>query len=79
MRLWWLQLVVVIAAEALGAAALLFTVWPVIPVWALSLLFMVVFTVINLAGVKNFEAGGERQARGVAFRLRLDVQVHGTL
>ena len=52
--LWWLQLVVVIAAEALGAAALLFTVWPVIPVWALSLIFMALFTAINLAGVKNF-------------------------
>jgi AAT family amino acid transporter len=52
--LWWLQLVVVIAAEALGAAGLLFSVWPVIPVWALSLIFMVVFTAINLAGVKNF-------------------------
>ena len=52
--LWWLQLVVVIAAEALGAAALLFTVWPVIPVWALSLIFMALFTAVNLAGVKNF-------------------------
>ena len=52
--LWWLQLVVVIAAEALGAAGLLFTVWPVIPVWALALVFMAVFTAINLAGVKNF-------------------------
>ena len=52
--LWWLQLVVVIAAEALGAAGLLFTVWPVIPVWALSLIFMALFTAINLAGVKNF-------------------------
>ena len=52
--LWWLQLVVVIAAEALGAAALLYTVWPVVPVWALSLIFMVLFTAINLAGVKNF-------------------------
>ena len=52
--LWWLQLVVVIAAEALGAAGLLFSVWPVIPVWALALIFMVVFTVINLAGVRNF-------------------------
>ena len=52
--LWWLQLVVVIAAEALGAAGLLFTVWPVIPVWALSLVFMALFTAINLAGVKNF-------------------------
>ena len=52
--LWWLQLVVVIAAEALGAAGLLFTVWPVLPVWALSLVFMVVFTAVNLPGVKNF-------------------------
>ena len=45
---------VVIAAEALGAAGLLFTVWPVIPVWALALIFMALFTAINLAGVKNF-------------------------
>ncbi|WP_411373601.1 amino acid permease [Arthrobacter sp. MPF02] len=52
--LWWLQLVVVIAAEALGAAGLLFSVWPVVPVWALALAFMVVFTGINLAGVRNF-------------------------
>ncbi|MGX1160540.1 amino acid/polyamine/organocation transporter (APC superfamily) [Arthrobacter sp. SLBN-100] len=52
--LWWLQLVVVIAAEALGGAGLLFTVWPVVPVWALALIFMVVFTAINLAGVRNF-------------------------
>ncbi|ADX73559.1 gamma-aminobutyrate permease-like transporter [Pseudarthrobacter phenanthrenivorans Sphe3] len=52
--LWWLQLVVVIAAEALGAAALLFSVWPVVPVWALALVFMTVFTGINLAGVRNF-------------------------
>ena len=52
--LWWLQLVVVIAAEALGAAALLFSIWPVVPVWALALVFMVVFTAINLAGVRNF-------------------------
>lgn len=52
--LWWLQLVVVIAAEALGAAALLFTVWPVVPVWALSLVFMALFTAVNLAGVNNF-------------------------
>lgn len=52
--LWWLQLVVVIAAEALGAAGLLFTIWPVVPVWGLALIFMAVFTAINLAGVKNF-------------------------
>ncbi|MFJ5860402.1 amino acid permease [Pseudarthrobacter sp. NPDC092439] len=52
--LWWLQLVVVIAAEALGAAGLLFSIWPAVPVWALALIFMVVFTAINLAGVRNF-------------------------
>lgn len=52
--LWWLQLVVVIAAEALGAAQLLVTVWPVIPAWALTLIFMVVFTAINLSSVKNY-------------------------
>lgn len=52
--LWWLQLVVVIAAEALGAAALLFSVWPVVPVWILALVFMAAFTAINLAGVNNF-------------------------
>ncbi|KQQ80426.1 MULTISPECIES: amino acid permease [Micrococcaceae] len=52
--LWWLQLVVVIAAEALGAAGLLYSVWPVVPVWALALAFMVAFTAINLAGVRNF-------------------------
>lgn len=52
--LWWLQLVVVIAAEALGAAGLLATVWPDLPVWALALVFMVVFTAINLVGVRNF-------------------------
>ena len=52
--LWWLQLVVVIAAEALGAAQLLFTIWPVLPAWALTLIFMVVFTAVNLTSVKNY-------------------------
>lgn len=52
--LWWLQLVVVIAAEALGAAALLVTVWPVLPAWMLTLIFMVVFTAINLTSVENY-------------------------
>ena len=52
--LWWLQLVVVIAAEAIGAAALLVSIWPVIPAWALTLLFMAVFTAINLTSVKNY-------------------------
>lgn len=52
--LWWLQLVVVIAAEAVGAAGLLATIWPSLPVWLLALVFMVVFTVINLFGVRNY-------------------------
>ncbi len=52
--LWWLQLVVVIAAEALGASQLLVTIWPVLPAWALTLIFMVVFTTINLTSVKNY-------------------------
>ena len=52
--LWWLQLVVVIAAEALGAAGLLVTIWPALPVWALTLIFMVAFTAVNLTTVKNY-------------------------
>ncbi|WP_411802848.1 amino acid permease [Arthrobacter sp. LAPM80] len=52
--LWWLQLVVVIAAEALGASQLLVTIWPVLPVWALTLIFMVFFTAVNLTSVKNY-------------------------
>lgn len=52
--LWWLQLVVVIAAEALGAAGLIASLWPALPVWALSLVFMIIFTAINLTGVRNF-------------------------
>jgi AAT family amino acid transporter len=52
--LWWLQLVVVIAAEGIGAAALLASVWPVLPVWLLTLVFMVLFTSVNLTGVRNY-------------------------
>ncbi|MDI9237976.1 amino acid permease [Lysobacter sp. LF1] len=52
--LWWAQLVIVIAAESVGAAGLLASVWPVLPVPLVSLAFMVLFTVINLMGVKNF-------------------------
>ena len=52
--LWWVQLVIVIAAEAVGAAGLLATVWPALPVPLVALAFMCVFTVINLLGVKNF-------------------------
>ncbi|MBT2513756.1 amino acid permease [Arthrobacter sp. ISL-30] len=52
--LWWFQLVVVIAAEAVGAAGLLATVIPGLPVWLLSLVFVTVFTAVNVAGVRNY-------------------------
>ncbi|WP_408953640.1 amino acid permease [Lysobacter sp. Hz 25] len=52
--LWWAQLVIVIAAESVGAAGLLATVWPQLPVALMSLVFMSVFTGVNLLGVRNF-------------------------
>ncbi|WP_141696049.1 amino acid permease, partial [Xanthomonas translucens] len=52
--LWWLQLVIVIAAEAVGAASLLATVWPALPVPLVAVVFMAAFTAINLLGVRNF-------------------------
>lgn len=52
--LWWIQLVIVIAAESVGAAGLLATVWPSLSVPLASFTFMIVFTAINLLGVKNF-------------------------
>ncbi|MBN6114270.1 amino acid permease [Xanthomonas bonasiae] len=52
--LWWLQLVIVIAAEAVGAAGLLATVWPALPVPLVAVVFMAAFTAINLLGVRNF-------------------------
>jgi len=52
--LWWVQLVIVIAAEAVGAAGLLATVWTGLSVPMAALAFMLFFTAINLLGVKNF-------------------------
>jgi len=52
--LWWLQVVIVVAAEAVGAAGLLATIWPSVSVPGLTLIFMAVFTAINLLGVRNF-------------------------
>jgi len=52
--LWWIQLVVVIAAEALGAAALLATIFPALPVWLMAFVFIVALTAVNLTSVKNF-------------------------
>lgn len=52
--LWWIQLCLVIAAEATASAQLLSGLWPVFPQWVLALVFMVVFTAINLLGVGKF-------------------------
>lgn len=51
---YWMQLVIVIAAEATGAAAIVAAWTPGIPqgVWALA--FMVAFTLINLLGVRRY-------------------------
>lgn len=51
---YWLQLVVVVAAEATGAATIL-TGWvPGIPQWVWVLGFIAVFTTVNLFGVRNY-------------------------
>lgn len=51
--LWWAQIVVVVAAEATAAAQLLTELWPVTEQWVLALLFMVVFTGVNLVQVRT--------------------------
>lgn len=52
--LWWAQVVVVVAAEAVGAAGLLATLWPGLPVAGTALAVMLLFTAVNLFGVRNF-------------------------
>ncbi|MEU9119468.1 amino acid permease [Streptomyces sp. NPDC048506] len=52
--LYWFLLVVVLAVEATGAARIAAGWVPAVPQWGWVLLFMVVFTVANLAAVKNF-------------------------
>lgn len=52
--LWWLQLVIVIAAEATAAAGIVSSLWPGAEQWVLALVFMLVFTGINLVGVASF-------------------------
>ncbi|MEV0369318.1 amino acid permease [Streptomyces sp. NPDC050636] len=52
--LYWFLLVVVLAVEATGAAQIANGWVPSVPQWAWVLVFMIVFTVANLAAVKNF-------------------------
>ncbi|RFU84873.1 amino acid permease [Streptomyces triticagri] len=52
--LYWFLLVVVLAVEATAAAQIAHGWVEPVPQWAWVLVFMVVFTVANLAAVKNF-------------------------
>lgn len=52
--MYWIQLVVVIAAEATGAAGIVAGWVPGVPAWVWVLLFVVAFTTINLFAVSGF-------------------------
>ncbi|MFJ8163216.1 amino acid permease [Streptomyces sp. NPDC096136] len=52
--LYWFLLVVVLAVEATGAAKIAHGWLPSVDQWVWVLLFMVVFTLANLAAVRNF-------------------------
>ncbi|MBO1331379.1 amino acid permease [Streptomyces sp. VRA16 Mangrove soil] len=52
--MYWALLVVSVAAEALGAAHIVSGWIPAVPDWAWVAVFMSVFTLSNLAGVRNF-------------------------
>ncbi|MFD0075706.1 amino acid permease [Streptomyces sp. NPDC127166] len=52
--LYWFLLVVVLAVEATGAAKIAHGWVPDVPQWGWVLVFMIVFTLANLAAVKNF-------------------------
>ncbi|MEU2232747.1 amino acid permease [Streptomyces vietnamensis] len=52
--LYWFLLVVVLAVEATGAARIAHGWVPGVPQWGWVLVFMIVFTLANLAAVKNF-------------------------
>jgi len=52
--LYWIQLVVVIAAEATGAAGIVQGWTPGFPAWAWVLVFVAALTAVNLFGVRNY-------------------------
>lgn len=52
--LWWIQMCLVVAAEAAASAQYLNAIVPGVPVWLLTLVIMVVFTGINLIAVGSF-------------------------
>ena len=52
--LWWIQLCLVVAAEATAAAQIAASYVPAIPQWVIALAIMVVFTAINLTTSGSF-------------------------
>ena len=52
--LYWIQLVVVIAAEATGAAGIIEGWVPDVPAWLWVLIFVAALTAVNLFGVRNY-------------------------
>lgn len=52
--LWWIQMCLVVAAEAIAAAQILSALVPIVPSWVFALAFMLLFTGINLAAVGGF-------------------------
>ncbi|WP_247956607.1 amino acid permease [Microbacterium galbinum] len=52
--MYWIQLVVVIAAEATGAAGIVAGWVPAVPAWVWVLLFVAAFTAINLFAVSGY-------------------------
>ncbi|MEU2629891.1 amino acid permease [Kitasatospora sp. NPDC007106] len=52
--LYWLTLVVVLALESTAAAVIVHGWLPAVPQWLMVLLFMSVFTAVNLTDVRNF-------------------------
>ena len=52
--LYWIQLVVVIAAEATGAAGIIAGWVPGVPAWLWVLIFVVALSAVNLFGVRNY-------------------------
>lgn len=52
--LYWLELMVVIAAEATGAASVITSWVPSVPQWVWVLVFILAFTVVNLLAVAGY-------------------------
>lgn len=52
--LYWVQVVIVVAAEATGAAAITAAAIPGIPQWGAALCYMLALTAVNLIGVRQF-------------------------